>query len=64
MVSETKKVDDISAITVNATVLADIIGVTDRRIRGLAEEGILVRASKGRYNLKESLINIHTISSI
>ena len=57
MVSETKKVDDISAITVNATVLADIIGVTDRRIRGLAEEGILVRASKGRYNLKESLIN-------
>lgn len=56
-VSETKKIDDISAITVNATVLADIIGVTDRRIRGLAEEGILVRASKGRYNLKESLIN-------
>lgn len=57
MVSESKKVDDISAITVNATVLADIIGVTDRRVRGLAEEGILVRASKGRYKLKESLVN-------
>lgn len=52
-----KNANDISGVTVNASVLGDIIGVTDRRIRGLAEEGVLVRASKGRYKLLESLKN-------
>lgn len=52
-----KNADDISAVTVNASVMGDIIGVSDRRIRGLAEEGVLVRAAKGRYKLIESLKN-------
>ncbi len=52
-----EKVDDISSVTVSAAVLSEIIGVSDRRIRGLAEEGILVRAAKGRYKLSESLHN-------
>ncbi len=52
-----KNADDISAVTVNASMLGDIIGVSDRRIRGLAEEGVLVRAAKGRYKLIESLKN-------
>lgn len=52
-----KNVENISSVTVNATVLSDILGVSDRRIRQLAEEGILVRASKGRYKLIESIKN-------
>ncbi|MGB8452743.1 MAG: hypothetical protein WCD89_10450 [Anaerocolumna sp.] len=51
------KTKDISAVTVSSSVLSEIIGVGDRRIRQLADEGILIRASKGRYNLKESLKN-------
>lgn len=51
------KIDDISAITVSSSALEEIIGVTSRRIRQLAEEGILIRASKGRYKLSESLRN-------
>lgn len=51
----TEKVDDISMITVSAGVLSKIIGVSDRRIRMLAEEGILTKVSSGRYNLQESL---------
>lgn len=31
--------------------------MTDRRVRQMAEEGIIVRAAKGRYNLVESLKN-------
>lgn len=51
------KTKDISSVTVSAAVLSEIIGVSDRRIRQLADEGILVRAAKGRYNLKESMKN-------
>lgn len=53
--AETEKVDDLSRITVSAGVLSKIIGVSDRRIRQLADEGILTKASSGRYNLQESL---------
>lgn len=49
------KITDISRVAVSATVLAKIIGVTDRRIRQLAEEGILVKVGHGRYNLQDSL---------
>lgn len=49
--------ESVSVVTVNSAVMADIIGVTDRRVRGLAEEGILVRAAKGRYKMVESLKN-------
>lgn len=53
--AETEKVSDISSITVSASVLGKIIGVTDRRIRQLADEGLLTKVSSGRYNLQESL---------
>lgn len=55
--SEEKNVASISSVTVNATVLSDMLGVSNRRIRQLAEEGILVRAAKGRYKLAESIKN-------
>lgn len=51
------KIMDISAITVNSATLEKIIGVSDRMIRYLAEEGVIVRASKGRYKLMASLTN-------
>lgn len=51
------KTTDISAITVNSSALEKIIGVSDRRIRQLAEENIIIRAAKGRYKLMDSVTN-------
>lgn len=51
------KTMDISAITVNSAALEKIIGVSDRRIRQLAEENIIIRAAKGRYKLMDSVTN-------
>ncbi len=51
------KTTDVSAITVNSASLEKMIGVSDRRIRQLAEEGIIVRAAKGRYKLMDSITN-------
>ena len=51
------KVTDIDKVTVSVTVLSDIFGVTDSRVRQMAREGIVERAAKGRYNLKDSLKN-------
>lgn len=55
--TDSAKVTDIDSLTVSAAVLGNIFGVTERRVRQMAEEGILVRAAKGRYNLVESLKN-------
>lgn len=54
------KVDDISMVTVSAKVLGELIGVGDRQIRNLAEEGILVRNSHGKYILTKSIRNYVT----
>lgn len=51
------KVTNIDGITVSAAVLGELFSVTDRRIRQMAEEGIVVRAAKGRYKLAESIKN-------
>lgn len=55
--TDSTKVTDIDSLTVSAAVLGNIFGVRDRRVRQMAEEGIVVRAAKGRYNLVESLKN-------
>ena len=52
-----QKIDDISMVTVSSKVLAEIIGVGDRQIRHLADEGIIVRNSHGKYLLMKSLKN-------
>lgn len=57
IMTESIKTTDISAITVNSATLEKMIGVSDRRIRQLAEEGIVIRAAKGRYKLKDSIMN-------
>lgn len=55
--SESAKVTNIDSITVSAAVLGDMFGVSDRRIRQMAEEGIVARAAKGRYKLVDSIKN-------
>ena len=55
--TESAKVTDIDNLTVSVGVLANIFGLTERSIRLKTEEGIIVRASKGRYRLVESLKN-------
>lgn len=54
---DSAKITNIDSITVSATVLGELFGVTDRRIRQMAEEGIVVRAAKGRYKLVDSIKN-------
>ena len=55
--ADSAKVTNIDSTTVSAAVLGDLFGVTDRRIRQMAEEGIVVRAAKGRYKLVDSIKN-------
>lgn len=51
------KLTEVESLTVSAAVLGDTFGVSDRRIRQMAEEGIITRVAKGRYNYKESVKN-------
>ena len=52
------KIDDIGSTVVSAKVLSKLFSLTERRIRDLAQEGILVReTTKGRYNLERSVQN-------
>lgn len=55
--TDSAKVTNIDNITVSAAVLGDLFGVRDRRIRQMADEGIVTRAAKGRYKLVDSIKN-------
>lgn len=55
--ADTRNSDNLSAVTVSATVLGNILGVGDRMIRRLAEEGILKKNSHGKYLLLSSVRN-------
>jgi superfamily II DNA/RNA helicase len=50
-----KKIEDVESVVVSSTVLADLFGLTTRRIRMLADEGIIQKTSRGRYNLQENI---------
>lgn len=52
-----KKVKKADYIVVSPSVLAKAFGLTDRRIRMLAEEGVIKRVGHGRYNFVESVQN-------
>lgn len=52
-----KKVRKADYIVVSSSVLAKAFGLTDRRIRMLAEEGVIKRVGHGRYNFVESVQN-------
>ena len=53
----TKNADDMSSVTVSAQRMGDILGVGDRMVRYLAEEGVLKRNSHGKYLLVASVKN-------
>lgn len=53
----TRNVDELHAVTVSAQRLGKILGVGDRMVRHLAEEGVLKRNSHGKYLLVESVKN-------
>lgn len=55
--TESAKVTDVDSLTVAVGTMANIFSLSERRIRQMAEEGIIVRAAKGRYKLVESLKN-------
>ena len=55
--TDSAKITNIDNITVSASVLGELFGVSDRRIRQMAEEGIVTRAAKGRYKLVDSVKN-------
>lgn len=44
-------------VVVSGSVLGDMLGVSERYIRMLAEQGILIRTGRGKYNLKQSITN-------
>lgn len=49
-----KKTDEITIISVSEEDLADCLGVSERRVRQMVKEGIAVKVSAGKYDLKES----------
>jgi hypothetical protein len=59
-----KKVKDTSGIIVSGKVIADIVGVNDRRIRQMVEEGVIDRLKAGSYELiptlKKYIIHLKT----
>ncbi|OPJ63387.1 hypothetical protein [Clostridium oryzae] len=57
MTEGNKKIESVDSVVVSSSVLADLFGLTDRRIRTLAEEGILKKISRGRYDLFSSIRN-------
>lgn len=56
-VAESKKIQNVDSVTVSSSVLSDIFGLTERRVRQLAEEGIIVKIKRGRYDLSSSVRN-------
>lgn len=46
---------DLERAEITAAALADVLGVSDRRVRQLAEAGVLPRSTRGRHPLLESL---------
>ncbi len=55
--TESTKITEVDSLTVSVGAMANIFSLSERRIRQMAEEGIIVRAAKGRYRLVESLKN-------
>ncbi|MEG0371241.1 MAG: hypothetical protein RR645_03000 [Clostridium sp.] len=49
------KKSEVDNVVVAGSYLANLFGITDRRVRQLAEEGVIVRVKKGRYDLVESI---------
>lgn len=55
--ADTKNATDITAVTVSSKIIGEVIGVGERQVRNLANEGILIRNSHGKYLLLKSVKN-------
>lgn len=45
-----------SVIEVTTVELAEYLGLSDRRIRQLEKEGVVIKSQRGRYDLKQSVL--------
>jgi phage terminase Nu1 subunit (DNA packaging protein) len=51
----TKRINNLNGTVVTAKVMGDLIGVSDRRIRQMADEGILPKLENGSYDLVDAV---------
>jgi phage terminase Nu1 subunit (DNA packaging protein) len=52
---EEKKIDNVDQVTVSSTVLANLFGLTPRRIRQLENEGVIKKVARGKYSLQDNI---------
>lgn len=55
MEDKLKKLTNIEHVTVSSTVLANLFGVSTRRIRQFENEGIIKKVARGKYSLQENI---------
>jgi len=48
-------IDNIDITIVNSITLADLFGITDRRVRQLADEGVFQSISRGKYEMRDCI---------
>ena len=54
---EITKIDSLENVTVPSRAMEKLLSVTGRRVRQLADEGILQKAGRGKYELASSVAN-------
>lgn len=55
MSEEEKKIDNVDQVTVSSKVLANLFGLTPRRIRQLENEGVIKKVARGKYSLQDNI---------
>lgn len=55
MEENSKKIESVDSVVVSSVVLADLFGLTTRRIRQLETEGVIEKVSRGRYKLTTNI---------
>lgn len=55
MSDDVKKIESVEHVTVSSTVLANLFGLTPRRIRQLENEGVIKKVARGKYSLQENI---------
>lgn len=55
LIDKSKRVNNLDGVFITAKVMGQIIGVTDRQVRNLANDGMIPRLSNGSYELIPAL---------
>jgi len=55
MSEEISKFDSVEHVTVSSSVLANLFGLSTRRIRQLEEESVINKVARGKYSLQENI---------